>query len=663
MKPQLNKKAYQSGILEYKALGDSNTYELSVCSDQPYMRPFGMEILSCAPGAVDMTRFTAGAVPLLFGHDSDKPAIGIVESFRLENGQGIATVRFDTNNPLAQMLQGQVNDGIQKNVSVGYQVSEWFELPTVDAPAYVATKYEIFEVSLVPVPADATVGFRSADPTVLAAYRDFQAAENAHTDLTPIVITERDNSDDPNEDDPEADDAEDSDPLDDPNDPNEDDEDESMDEQTNAKSLVVEQLPMPLKADLEKRDMSDEIKPTVNHESLTEWAVKAGQTANLVRWMKEGFTLDRAKAEAFDTMSNEKIVNIPVDIRAEQKISKADVRELSIVTAIRSLEHGGESAMKAEGDKWARENNLPTNDRTLYIKGDMPMMKRTMVAGLSGVPQNLVGFEYLTAEAALREGTVCGKAGVEIMYGVNSLLSLPIVTTGSAFAWMGSETSSMSNTDLTTRVQTWSPKVATVNIPWSMTLDTLNQPYNIEDIARTDVMNALLEAFEGGILAGAGTGGAPTGLYNDVLIPSYSGSAGAFNLTRATALWKTQRQNKGSQNNLTYLVTPASYVSAQTTAAFSGAVVPSMVTLGVNAGVINTYPAYASNFMNVAGVNSTAVLFGDFSKVLATVSFIKIVRDDWNGLANGIVNLRGFLGTDVHCRQPFGLVRDLTCNG
>ena len=71
---------------------DSRTITLSFSSEAPVERWFGTEVLSHAPESVDLTRLNAKA-GLLANHSLDDQ-IGVVESATIENGRGIATVRF-----------------------------------------------------------------------------------------------------------------------------------------------------------------------------------------------------------------------------------------------------------------------------------------------------------------------------------------------------------------------------------------------------------------------------------------------------------------------------------------------------------------------------------------------------------------------------------------
>ena len=146
--------------------------ELSFSSEEPYGRWFGTEILSHDAGAVDLSRLTDIGV-LLFNHDANRP-VGRVLSAELdaENRRCIARVAFDTDEESERIYQ-KVRAGSLKGVSVGYRVGVWEEVEQgetstngrFEGPCSLATKWTPYEISIVSVPADATVGVgRSESP-------------------------------------------------------------------------------------------------------------------------------------------------------------------------------------------------------------------------------------------------------------------------------------------------------------------------------------------------------------------------------------------------------------------------------------------------------------------------------------------------------------------
>lgn len=141
---------------------DPLRFELSFSSETPYERWFGIEVLGHKKGEVRMDWIASGNAPLLLQHNHDQ-LIGIIESVTLANGRGTAVVRFGRGE-LAQEIQQDVEDGIRRNVSVGYRVHEMVLVKQADGQPdeYRVTDWEPFEVSIVSVPADQSVGTNRA---------------------------------------------------------------------------------------------------------------------------------------------------------------------------------------------------------------------------------------------------------------------------------------------------------------------------------------------------------------------------------------------------------------------------------------------------------------------------------------------------------------------
>lgn len=165
---------------------EARTVELSFSSEDPYERWFGVEVLSHKKADVDMGFMGSGNAPLLADHNH-KDQIGVIEKAWLRDGAGHARVRFGSSNRASEFFQ-DVRDGIRKNVSVGYYVQEMKlqEEHEDKADVYLVTKWKPVEASLVAVPADETVGIRSADDeveTVIVRSRNQQVRTMSDTNL------------------------------------------------------------------------------------------------------------------------------------------------------------------------------------------------------------------------------------------------------------------------------------------------------------------------------------------------------------------------------------------------------------------------------------------------------------------------------------------------
>jgi HK97 family phage major capsid protein len=168
-----------------------DTITLTFSSELPYLRDYPYlgqvwEVLGHGPGEVDMSRLSGGAVPLLRDHKADLDSqVGVIVSAEIRGGRGVATARFSTTAAAAEMF-GRVRSGEVRNVSVGYTVQAHKRTGEKDGrPVLRATRWTPNEISLVAVPADASVGVGRAatEPTFL---RNLQQEPSMQTDETNL---------------------------------------------------------------------------------------------------------------------------------------------------------------------------------------------------------------------------------------------------------------------------------------------------------------------------------------------------------------------------------------------------------------------------------------------------------------------------------------------
>jgi HK97 family phage major capsid protein/HK97 family phage prohead protease len=127
---------------------DTRTIEASLSSEHPVRRFDGEEVLLHTPEAIDLSR---APLPLLRGHDSSGLPIGLVENLRIEDSKLRGTIRLSSNQ---DEIWKDITDGILRNLSIGYQILEKERTKT----GFKAKRWMPYEVSLVSVPADNTVG-------------------------------------------------------------------------------------------------------------------------------------------------------------------------------------------------------------------------------------------------------------------------------------------------------------------------------------------------------------------------------------------------------------------------------------------------------------------------------------------------------------------------
>lgn len=179
---------------------EERTVELSFSSEAPYERYFGSEILSHDPGAIDLSRLNEVGV-LLFAHGRDtnygRMPIGVIQKVWIDENdrKGRALVQFDDDEDSDKVFQ-KVKKGIIKGVSVGYVVSNWEEVKAgktstngrFTGPAYVALKWQPFEISIEPTPADPSVGVGRSHTKIPSVWENGESEDEKMKGLKMIAL-------------------------------------------------------------------------------------------------------------------------------------------------------------------------------------------------------------------------------------------------------------------------------------------------------------------------------------------------------------------------------------------------------------------------------------------------------------------------------------------
>lgn len=187
-------RAERALLVERQAVDlEARTATLAFASEAPYERYWGIEILDTTATSMRQGRLRSGA-NLLCDHDS-RDVVGVVESVDVGADRiARAVVRFGKSARAQEVFQDVV-DGIRRNVSVGYMIHKAQLVETKEGvETYRVTDWEPFEVSLVSVPADASVGVgRSANPVQIEQTNPSTTETKAIMDKPVIEVVEKRN--------------------------------------------------------------------------------------------------------------------------------------------------------------------------------------------------------------------------------------------------------------------------------------------------------------------------------------------------------------------------------------------------------------------------------------------------------------------------------------
>ncbi len=156
---------------------EARTVDAVLSCGSPVTRFYGTEVLKISRDAVDLDRVFGAGVPVLDSHQQIglNNALGRATNAWISNGTLMGTLKFN-DTPEGRKAEGMISRKEVNGVSIGYRVSDWTisdrDGNTID-PAidhtrwdendltFTASKWELLEISLCAVPADAGAGVRA----------------------------------------------------------------------------------------------------------------------------------------------------------------------------------------------------------------------------------------------------------------------------------------------------------------------------------------------------------------------------------------------------------------------------------------------------------------------------------------------------------------------
>ena len=426
---------------------DDRTYEFPFSSETPVARYFGNEILSHETTAADLSRLNDGA-PLLFNHDVDR-VIGVVEMARIDGKlkRGYARVRF-SKNEFAQQVLADVKDGILRNVSFGYSIDKMEER----SGSFVATAWSPYEISMVSIPADKTVGIgRSLLLTDTAA---------------PAAPT------------PE--------PL------------------PNMESATPDLAVVRAEAVEAERSRIAQISALCNKHQMAD----LGQ-----QLVESNRSIDEARAAVLDKL-NIPMETVTMQT-AEIGLSATESRKFSFLRAINYLANPADrSAREAAGFEIeaseAAAQKLGRQSRGITIPQDV--LRRDLNVGTASAGGNLVATELDAGSfiELLRNASALDQAGATVLTGLTGNVAIPRQS-GSGTAYWVAESGAPSESQQTIDQVSLTPKTVAAYVDYSRRL-MIQSSIDVENMVRADLATVLALKIDLAGLYGTGSNSEPLGL-------------------------------------------------------------------------------------------------------------------------------------------------------
>jgi len=615
----------RSEVADFAVSEDERSIEFPFSSEYPVARYFGNEILQHDERSVDLARLNDSA-PLLFNHDPNK-VIGVVERAWIDGKKkrGYVNVRF-SRNAFAQEVLADVRDGVLRNVSFGYAILDMEQRGSGD---FVATNWAPYEVSVVSIPADPTVGVgRSfeADPAASAASPTPQPEPEVPMENTPDLSAVR--------------------------------------AEAAAEAAKAERARIA---------------------GITALCDQHGM-ADIGRQLIEGGrSLDEARAVVLDKLGAKPVETVaPVEMAADERAA------YSITAGIRAMLTGDWSSREAglvrELSKEVEKSGVSkTTERSFFVPFAALAQRATYVTSGASTGGNLVATDLMADEFIefLRNNAVMLQLGVRTMPGLVGNVAIPRRSGVASTYYLSTQTTAITQSESTFDQVTMTPKNLAALSKYSRQTLLQGTP-GIEELVRRDLTDGINLSIDLGIMNGSGSSGQPTGIMQTSGIGSVAmgTNGGAITLEKVVDLEAAVMQVNGAVNpgNVAYL-TNYKVLAALKKLRAGGSTTgdgpflfnadAARIGRGPTPGTLNGYPLASTNQVpsnltkgSSSGVCS-ALLMGDFSQ--AIVGFwgngLEItVGEDQDDFSKALTSVRGIVSYDVAVRDPksFAAILDIT---
>lgn len=612
MERHLNKgRSERALVVERQAIDEeARTATLAFASETPYERWWGVEILDVSSTSMRQGRLRSGA-NLLMDHDT-RDVVGVVESVEIGADRvARAVVRFGKSVRAEEVWQ-DVREGIRRNVSVGYMIHKAVLVETVEGvETYRVTDWEPFEVSLVSVPADASVGVgRSAEPD----QRGISVSVEVEVEAGDGTEGETDPETDP-EINPEI------------NPPS------TSEEKTMTKVTTTE----------ERNHASEISKIAASIPGGAELAMSA---------IQRGLTVEEFQREALDKLSTK---GVPT---ADIGMSGKEVKEYSILRALNALANP-QDANAQRAASFERECSdaaakvLGKESRGFMVPFEVQkrdLNVTTATAGGNLVATNLLSGNFIEL---LRNAMVIDGLGAQFLTGLVGKIAIPKQSGGATAYWVA-ESGAPTESQQTIAQVTMQAK--TVGAFTDISRQLLKQSsIDVEGFVQRDLAAVLGLAIQQAAISGTGQNNQPSGLLT-LITPSVAGGADGAAPTWANIIEletdvAVANADVGSMGYLTNAKVRGKLKGTTKANNQNGFVFEQgdMPLNGYRAGITNAVP---SNLTKGNGTDLSAIIFGNFADLLIGMwGGLDLTVDPYSGSTSGTVRVVALQDVDVAIRH------------
>jgi HK97 family phage major capsid protein len=443
---------------ERKVDEDKRTVEVAFSSEIEVERWFGIEILDHAPESVRLNRLNDGGAVLMDHNRTDQ--IGVVEMAQIDSDRrGRAMLRFGKSKRADEVFQDVV-DGIRKHISVGYNIHKYERSKGENgAPDTIRiTEWEPTEISIVAVPADASVGIGRSDQTELDAKDNIMPKANT----TPT-------------------------------------------EEQRTEPTAPVKVPVQINNDEVRMQERQRISELERASSGTSWDLSELKREAI----DKGWSVEQFRSKSFEFISSQPA---PTAGHTGEEMLRKENREYSLVRAINAQMSGdwANAGFEREMSQELSRQGGSVVGGGLIVPMSVFSSQRADTTGAGG----LIGTQHMSNQFidVLRANTLLGKLGARFLPGLNGNLSMPKKTASATFGWMA-EAADAAESDVTVGNVVMSGKHVGGVVPMTFELMRQSSPA-IEQIVREDMLMGMALSIDYAGFNGSGADNQPLGILN-----------------------------------------------------------------------------------------------------------------------------------------------------
>lgn len=480
------------------AINDKDrTVEIAFSSEAPVERWFGTEVLGHDAANVRLGRLNNGGA-VLVEHDR-RDQVGVVVKASIDKDRkGRAVIRFGKSARAEEIFQ-DVKDGIRRLVSVGYRIHKQETKNEAGGVESVrVTDWEPYELSLVSIPADDSVGVGRGDPSIPGANQSLSETNSMNTE-TPVAPAAAA---------PEAPAAA----------------TRSAEAPAAPRVEVTREAPPSITQEDVTRGITAERTRVSTIGAIAAQARNQGLVIDENRAIAEGITADAFRTQVFEALVSRNTAYQPGNASRQES---RDIGRFDLGVAIRSLVNGTpltgiEREMIQEGQREAQAAGLgvgPGLTLPSFLVRQTGQRDMTTTAAEGG---HTIATQKMGLLDDFFNASIMASLGATVLTGLTQNVDLPRLTAGTAPA-KKAENASADEVTPATAMLSLSPKRLPAFIDLSQQL-LMQSSVAIESMIRSHLTNQMLAVQEAAFFHGGGTSEA-TGIAATGSIGSVAGGA------------------------------------------------------------------------------------------------------------------------------------------